>query len=74
MNWVTSLAAPLKCSTLIQIPLEVEIRSSSDEGSPIVVSAPSSESAKAYNEIAERVVLRLVDSAREKGQGPIISL
>ncbi|CAA6653697.1 unnamed protein product [Spirodela intermedia] len=57
-----------------EIPLEVEIRSSSDEGSPIVVSAPSSEAAEAYNEIAQRVVLWLVDSAREKDQGPIISL
>ena len=59
---------------LIQIPLEVEIRSRSDEGNPIVVSSPSSESSKIFNEIAERVVQRLNELATEKDQKPIISL
>ncbi|XP_078436053.1 INDH1(iron-sulfur protein required for NADH dehydrogenase) isoform X3 [Wolffia australiana] len=48
-------AEEMEMEFLGEIPLEVEIRSSSDLGTPIVVSAPLSESAKAYNEIAEKV-------------------
>uniref|UniRef100_A0A1D1ZHB2 Nucleotide-binding protein-like n=2 Tax=Anthurium amnicola TaxID=1678845 RepID=A0A1D1ZHB2_9ARAE len=57
-----------------EIPLEVDIRISSDEGRPIVMSAPSSESSKAYNEIAGKVVSRLAELAYERNRGPHISL
>ncbi|MQL78693.1 hypothetical protein Taro_011115 [Colocasia esculenta] len=58
----------------VPIPLEVEIRSSSDEGCPIVTSSPFSESSKAYNDVARRVVRRLAELAEERNRGPQISL
>ncbi|XP_078436052.1 INDH1(iron-sulfur protein required for NADH dehydrogenase) isoform X2 [Wolffia australiana] len=67
-------AEEMEMEFLGEIPLEVEIRSSSDLGTPIVVSAPLSESAKAYNEIAEKVVLRLTDLRNNADQSPIVSL
>jgi ATP-binding protein involved in chromosome partitioning len=42
-----------------QIPLEVAVREWGDAGTPVVESAPSSESARAFAAIAERLVQRL---------------
>lgn len=59
---------------LLQIPLELDIRSSSDEGNPIVVASPHSASAKAYTSVAEKVTERLKELAEERAMGPQISL
>ena len=55
-----------------QIPLVTEIREASDEGRPIVYSAPDSPPAQAYISIAERVWrgLQAADAgAQEAGGG-----
>lgn len=57
-----------------EVPLEIDIRSGSDEGIPIVVSAPNSASAKAYTSMAEKVMLRLAELAEERQLGPQILL
>ncbi|XP_072988723.1 iron-sulfur protein required for NADH dehydrogenase, mitochondrial isoform X1 [Typha latifolia] len=57
-----------------EIPLELDIRSGSDEGYPIVVSSPQSASAKAYINVAEKVANRLKELAEERLMGPQISL
>ncbi|XP_020579227.1 iron-sulfur protein NUBPL isoform X2 [Phalaenopsis equestris] len=57
-----------------EVPLEIDIRSGSDEGNPIVVSAPNSASAKAYTNMAEKVMLRLAELAEERLLGPQILL
>ena len=48
-------AADLGMEFLGEIPLHIEIRETSDQGQPIVVSQPDSEHAKAYRGIAKRV-------------------
>lgn len=57
-----------------EVPLEINIRSSSDEGYPIVVSAPNSDAAKAYTDLAEKVRQRLGELALERQSGPQILL
>ncbi|XP_039137339.1 iron-sulfur protein NUBPL isoform X2 [Dioscorea cayenensis subsp. rotundata] len=57
-----------------EIPLEVQVRSCSDEGSPIVMSSPDSLAAKAYIDIAHKVVHRLKKLAILRQIGPQISL
>ncbi|KAH7666119.1 Mrp/NBP35 ATP-binding protein [Dioscorea alata] len=58
----------------VPIPLEVQVRSCSDEGSPIVMSSPDSLAAKAYIDIAHKVVHRLKKLAILRESGPQISL
>lgn len=48
-------ASDLGMEFLGEIPLHIEIRETSDQGQPIVVSQPDSEHAKAYRGIAKRV-------------------
>ncbi len=48
-------AARLECDFLGEIPLDIEIRETSDRGEPIVISKPTSPHAKAYRQIAEKV-------------------
>lgn len=57
-----------------EVPLEIDIRSGSDEGHPIVVSAPNSPSAKAYTAMAEKLRQRLAELAQERQSGPQILL
>lgn len=57
-----------------EIPLEELIRSTSDEGIPVVVSNPNSEVAKAYNDVAQKVVSRLEELSKHQMQGPEINL
>jgi len=45
------------------IPIDLEIRITSDSGQPIVISAPTSASAAAYIQIADQVLSRLHDIA-----------
>ena len=48
-------AERLNCDFLGEIPLNIDIRTTSDGGSPIVVSQPESEYAKAYRDISDLV-------------------
>lgn len=56
---------------MFQIPLEVGIRKGSDNGVPIVISAPDSDVSKAYVDVARKVVERL---SKEEQSRPQISL
>lgn len=48
-------AEKLGCAFLGEVPLDIEIRETSDAGKPIVVSHPDSPHAKAFRDIAENV-------------------
>lgn len=52
-------AAKLGCDFLGEIPLHMDIRTTSDSGTPIVVSQPDSAHAQAYKAIAEKVWQKL---------------
>jgi len=54
-----------------EIPLDIEIRETSDGGHPIVVSKPDSENAKVFREIAARVWAKL-DSTGAKAMPKIL--
>ncbi len=49
-------ALKLKVPFLGKVPIESVVRKSGDEGVPVVINAPESASAKAFMEIAERVI------------------
>lgn len=57
-----------------EIPLEVDIRKGSDEGVPIVISAPDSVVSKAYGVVAQKIVNKLEELGEEQGYHPQISL
>ena len=44
---------------LVQMPLNIEIRETSDVGKPIVVSCPESEAASIYEQMAHRIQTKL---------------
>jgi ATP-binding protein involved in chromosome partitioning len=48
-------AEKLGIEFLCEVPLDIAIRETSDEGTPIVVARPDSEHAKAYRLLARRV-------------------
>lgn len=52
-------AAELKVPFLGEIPLHIDIRTYADNGAPIVVAAPESAHAKAYLEIADKIISAL---------------
>ena len=56
-------ARKLNVTFLGEIPLEMKIRLSSDEGNPVVVSEPKGEHAKYYNSIALKVAAKLSGEA-----------
>ncbi|XP_017190219.1 iron-sulfur protein required for NADH dehydrogenase, mitochondrial-like isoform X1 [Malus domestica] len=56
---------------MFQIPLEMGIREGSDNGVPIVISAPDSDVSKAYVDVARKVVERL---SKEEQSRPHICL
>nr|GMC96669.1 iron-sulfur protein NUBPL [Ipomoea batatas] len=58
----------------VPVPLEVGIRSGSDEGLPIVVSEPHSVVSQVYGEIAEKVVKGLEELDQEQHFRPEITL
>ncbi len=64
-------AAELKVPFLGEIPLNMEIRETSDAGAPITVSAPQSENAERFREIARAVRKALGNASKGKG-GPRI--
>ncbi|XP_031488195.1 iron-sulfur protein required for NADH dehydrogenase, mitochondrial [Nymphaea colorata] len=57
-----------------EIPLELEIRRTSDEGSPIVISAPNSAVSEAYNDIASKIMKRLQKLGKANQMHPEILL
>ncbi|KAG6534484.1 hypothetical protein ZIOFF_008371 [Zingiber officinale] len=67
-------AKELDMKYLGEIPLEQDIRSSSDDGLPIVLAAPHSQAAKAYTDVAEKMTKRLQELAVERQLGPQILL
>ncbi|KAJ1691803.1 hypothetical protein LUZ63_015958 [Rhynchospora breviuscula] len=67
-------ANDMQLKFLGEVPLELGVRTSSDEGEPVVVSYPQSTSAKAYVDIAEKIVNRLKQLEEEHQMGPEISL
>ncbi len=63
-------AERLNTELLASIPLDPAVRKGGDEGSPVVVSVPESETSKAFLELAERVAeLQPVDSSGDDGSG-----
>ncbi|XP_033119215.1 iron-sulfur protein NUBPL-like [Anneissia japonica] len=56
---VKNVADELGIDILVDIPLHLNIRQMSDDGTPIVVSDPESDQAKAYKDLAREVVKRL---------------
>ncbi|CAL9061906.1 unnamed protein product [Musa banksii] len=71
---VQRTAKELDMKFLGEIPLELDIRSSSDEGNPIVLAAPNSGVAKAYTDVAEKLTKQLKELAEERQLGPQIML
>ncbi|XP_062215167.1 iron-sulfur protein required for NADH dehydrogenase, mitochondrial-like isoform X2 [Phragmites australis] len=67
-------AEEMDMKLLGEIPLEISIRTGSDEGKPIVISSPNSASAQAYIHVAEKVTRRLKELAEERLMGPEILL
>ncbi|KAM5563560.1 iron-sulfur protein required for NADH dehydrogenase, mitochondrial [Rosa sericea] len=67
-------AAEMGIEVAGEIPLEVGIRKGSDDGVPIVISAPDSDVSKAYIEVAQKVVSRLEELSKEQHSRPEISL
>jgi ATP-binding protein involved in chromosome partitioning len=55
-----------------EVPLDIEIRETSDGGHPIVVSKPDSENAKVFREIGQRVWAKLEQSAGAKAMPKIV--
>ncbi|CAM8881632.1 unnamed protein product [Rhodiola kirilowii] len=64
-------AAEMGMECLGEIPLEPDIRIASDDGIPVIISAPDSAVSKAYIAVAQRVVSKLAD---QQNQHPEISL
>ncbi|XP_066335736.1 iron-sulfur protein required for NADH dehydrogenase, mitochondrial-like [Miscanthus floridulus] len=67
-------AEEMDMKLLGDVPLEISIRTGSDEGKPIVVSSPDSACAQAYINVAEKVTQRLNELAEERRMGPEILL
>lgn len=65
-------AAKLGCDFLGEIPLHIDIRTTSDGGNPIVVSQPESAHAKAYKNIAATVWQKLSGEAASTRAAPNI--
>lgn len=69
-----SEAARLGCDFLGEVPLDIEIRETSDGGQPIVASKPDSSHAEAYRAIASKVwdKVLLIQSGKTARQAPKI--
>ena len=65
-------AERLGVAFLGEVPLEMGIRESSDEGTPVVVSRPDSAEARIYRDIAARVWARLVEERGAAEAAPAI--
>lgn len=68
-------AEEMDMNFLGEVPLNVEIRQTSDAGSPIVASAPNSEASKVYRGIAVEIASKLKDWVSSGvGAGPRITV
>jgi ATP-binding protein involved in chromosome partitioning len=65
-------AGELDADVLGEIPLDIRIRETSDEGTPIVIAEPDSAYSKAYLEIAQRLIEKV--STGVKKAAPNISM
>lgn len=68
------LAKDYGVEVLGQLPLDIVIRETTDNGHPVVASNPESPSAQAYNALAKRVVDRLTELAATKTAAPRITI
>lgn len=68
------LAAAQGVELLGQVPIEPAVREGGDTGVPVVVSHPTSETAKAFTHLAERVAAKLAKDAVERPRKPMIKL
>jgi ATP-binding protein involved in chromosome partitioning len=66
-------AARMECDFLGEIPLELAIRQSMDEGKPIVVAQPESTHAQVYRDIAAQIWAKLANPATAR-QAPKITV
>jgi ATP-binding protein involved in chromosome partitioning len=53
------MASDYKVAWLGSLPLSMSIRIQADSGSPTVISAPDSEAARLYRDIASRIACRI---------------
>jgi len=60
-------ATRLACEFLGELPLDIAIRTTSDEGKPIVVSQPNGKHAESYRRIAARVWEKLQEADQPRG-------
>lgn len=67
------MAEKLGCDFLGEVPLHMKVRETSDAGTPIVATAPESEEARPFIEIAARVA-RHIDAALGARKTPKISV
>lgn len=67
------MAEKLGCDFLGEVPLHMKVRETSDAGTPIVATAPESEEARPFIEIAARVA-RHIDAALGARKAPKISV
>jgi len=67
------MAEKLGCDFLGEVPLHMTISETSDSGNPIVVSAPESEQAKTFLDIAARVAAH-IDRALADRKAPAITI
>jgi len=65
-------AARLGVDFLGEIPLLLDIRTAADAGTPIAASAPDSDAAKAYSELAQRVWAKVSGTAAPKAPRIVI--
>jgi len=68
------LARIAKVPFLGAIPMELNVRVGGDTGTPVVVSAPNSEAAKALNIIAGKVAARVSVEALTQKNAPTIDI
>ena len=63
-------ATSLECDFLGEVPLDLSIRETSDEGRPIVATQPDSPQAQALLRVAERVAEKIEQATGAEGRVP----
>jgi ATP-binding protein involved in chromosome partitioning len=57
-----------------EVPLQLDIRTASDAGTPIAAAAPDSDGAKAFAAVAQRVWDKVAGAPVARSSGPRISI
>jgi ATP-binding protein involved in chromosome partitioning len=70
----STLAGDLGIAVLGEIPLVRAIREASDAGTPIVAAEPAHPQSRAFREVAERVLVRLTEVARQAARAPSLAV